>query len=472
MTCVEILFSPHKDEMPEDKMPEDKMPKDAMEPGRIAGSNSKYPHSSLDNGITEKVLPDQSQVIRFRYGEKTISLDWNPQHALCLNGEHKNNDAQNGGTNKVPSSNGNGAPVSYDPDSDDNPDDRSNESNNTPNSNPDDRPDSAPDNVSDREPGNGEKSSGSIDKPVIFNRIREVIRFLSKNKKFLPYSGILLMLGALSGILLYRFLLDRPNYKTIYVNPDTGINSAQGSRSAPVQTITQALKKAQAGDQILLQTGDYAATNQVFPFVVPPNVTMVVEPNTTFFPAFRDIKGHRAQTVIQNLAIERVVTGFPDGTFQPDALISRAQYAAMLVQAFHPTPKLEPKTFPDIMPDFWAKTLIQQSYRSQFLVGFPEETGQLIPGNTFRPNRDIRRVEVIVSLVNGLGLTAVDGELARSYRDRSDIPDWAKQQVKTAVTQRLVKSPTYSGLALNRKATRAEVATMINQALLIQKKTR
>jgi hypothetical protein len=304
---------------------------------------------------------------------------------------------------------------------------------------------------------------------LINKNIREIILFLIKEKVSFSYFtaiGTLLMLGTLLGFILSE--LPSNPHRTIYVNPYTGIDSAEGSSSAPLLTIKKALAKAQRGDHILLQTGDYAATNQAFPFVVPPNVTIIAEPNITFFPVFRDIKGHLAEEAIQKLAMERIITGFPDGTFQPDAQVNRAQYAAMLVQAFNPVPKLEPKAFADVKPDFWAQSLIQKAYRSQFLVGFPEKKEQPFQGNTFQPNNSITTAEVIVSLVNGLGLNADNDKVVQPYSDQSEIPDWARQQVNTAVTRNLIENQPNSKLNPNQPATRAEVAEMIYRARLKQ----
>lgn len=49
---------------------------------------------------------------------------------------------------------------------------------------------------------------------------------------------------------------------------------------------------------------------------------------------FPDIQGHWAQSFIQSLAARGVIRGFPDGTFRPDEPVTRAQFAAMIRQAF------------------------------------------------------------------------------------------------------------------------------------------
>jgi hypothetical protein len=156
---------------------------------------------------------------------------------------------------------------------------------------------------------------------------------------------------------------------------------------------------------------------------------------------------------------KEVISGFSDGTFKPDAKMTRAQYAALLVKAFKPTSKREATTFTDVPTNFWAKDVIQQAYRSQFVSGFPNKT--------FRPNENVQRVQVIVSLVNGLGLSAGDANVLTAYNDRSAIPDYAKDEVATATKKKIVVNyPQLKQLNPTKDATRAEVAAMVYQALL------
>ncbi len=436
------------------------MPKDEMEFVYTSDLGSEVYTNSLNHGITEGLYPEMPQIIKLSYGDDTLSLCWNPKQVPCSNGDRKSNRSTDLGISQIQSGENTKVGTTRD---------IGKTSINPPGKTEDGE--ISPPNIDNLNSVgvsnfianfNNKINNGEI----IKNKENPIKTLIGKKYVLFGFiiTGTLLILGAILGFIKYNSSSSRD--KTIYVNPNTNIASIERNKVTSFPTITQALKEAQAGDKIWLQAGDYAATNQVFPFVVPPNVTIVVEPNTTFFPAFRDIKNHWAQNVIQELAMKRIITGFPDGTFQPDAKISRAQYAAMLVQAFNPDLKLKSQNFPDVKSDFWAKDLIQQAYRSGFLVGFPEKRGEINSGNTFQPNRNIRRTEVIVSLVNGLGLNADDGMKTQPDSDESEIPGWAKQQVNIAVTHNLIAPQPNSKLVLNQDATRADVAWMIHQALL------
>ncbi|MEQ9238557.1 S-layer homology domain-containing protein [Coleofasciculus sp. E2-BRE-01] len=174
---------------------------------------------------------------------------------------------------------------------------------------------------------------------------------------------------------------------------------------------------------------------------------------------FADIQNHWAKPFIQGLIDKGVISGFTDGTFKPDEKMTRAQYAALLVKAFNPSAKRDGIKFTDVADDFWAKNVIQEAYRGEFLSGFPD--------NTFKPNNNVQRAQVIVSLVNGLGLSASDETVLITYSDRAAIPDYAKDEVNTATKKKIVVSyPDTKQLDPTKDATRAEVAAMVYQALV------
>ncbi|MDY6806965.1 MAG: DUF1565 domain-containing protein [Cyanobacteriota bacterium] len=67
--------------------------------------------------------------------------------------------------------------------------------------------------------------------------------------------------------------------KTLYVSSSRGNDSGDGSQLAPLRTITQALKFAEPKTVILLTPGTYsAATGEVFPLILKPEVTLQGNP--------------------------------------------------------------------------------------------------------------------------------------------------------------------------------------------------
>lgn len=228
----------------------------------------------------------------------------------------------------------------------------------------------------------------------------------------------------------------------------------------------------QPGGNILRSNGQFdlqnatsnklvALGNQIDPNKVKGNVDLgqVIPPPVLL----TDIANHWAAAFIQPLVNQGILSGFSDKTFKPDATMTRAQYVALLVKAFTPTAKRETIKFSDVMEDFWAFQAIQQAYRSEFISGFPDKS--------FKPNENVQRVQVIVSVVNGLRLSGGVLTDLNVYDDANTIPEYAKDEVATATRKNLVVNyPNVKKINPNRDATRAEVAAIIYQTLVDAKR--
>lgn len=191
-------------------------------------------------------------------------------------------------------------------------------------------------------------------------------------------------------------------------------------------------------------------------FVTPTENTVKTVSVKTNFP---DMAGHWATAFVEALFSKKLISPFPDGTFQPDAPMTRAQYAALVAGAFHPVAKRQVPEFTDISKDDWAYDAIRIAAQSGFVSGFSN--------HTFRPEQPVLRLQVIVSLVSGLSLSATFSEDLVNYSDRNTIPKAARTAVATATQNKvIVNFPDPKLIQGNREATRSEVAAMVYQALV------
>jgi parallel beta-helix repeat protein len=183
----------------------------------------------------------------------------------------------------------------------------------------------------------------------------------------------------------------------------------------------------------------------------------IVDPDQNV-PLFADIQGHWAAPFITGLASRGLVAGYSNGTFRPDAPMTRAEYASMLVAVLSPEPKREGKTFRDVPSGFWGQAAVDQAYRGEFLSGTSD--------TTFAPNAPLQKVEVAVSLAGGLDWSANSTASLQILADRDQIPTWATQQVAAALEKSaIVNYPNPLSFQPDKTATRAEVAASLYQAL-------
>ena len=181
---------------------------------------------------------------------------------------------------------------------------------------------------------------------------------------------------------------------------------------------------------------------------------------------YSDLNGHWAASCINQLSQQQIVSGYPDGSFRPDAVINRAEYAALINQAFpEAAPARGAINFTDVPAGYWGQAAIQTAYQRGFLSGFPNQT--------FRPSEPISRAESFVALVSGLDYDIPSSPrqlLSSTFTDAEQAPDYAVGQLAAATQQGFLIAPpaAIAGPRLNPDgpATRSQVAAALCQIKL------
>lgn len=181
--------------------------------------------------------------------------------------------------------------------------------------------------------------------------------------------------------------------------------------------------------------------------------------------AFPDVSDtYWAAPQIKLLSEQGVIVGYPDGTFKPDADVTRAEFAAMAIRALgqQHTKVAQPINFSDIDVNHWAYEDIQKAVYFDLISAGKE-------GELFRPDDSVSRAESMSVAVNALTTETISTEkakevLERMYIDTNTIPEWFLIPAgKAEILGMVVVAPTAQKAALeaNRPATRAEVAAIL-----------
>ena len=170
-------------------------------------------------------------------------------------------------------------------------------------------------------------------------------------------------------------------------------------------------------------------------------------------PALTDIKGHWAEAGIQSLVKAGVIDGYQDGSFQPEAAVTRAEFVSMIVRAFHLT-ATGGAGFSDT-GSHWAKDAIAIASALGIVVGYED--------GTFGPYDNITREQMAAILARAAHLASANSGL--DYKDSGDVSAWA-QGLLAALTAKGVLNG-YEDGTLKPKAfsTRAEAAVIIIRIL-------
>ena len=181
--------------------------------------------------------------------------------------------------------------------------------------------------------------------------------------------------------------------------------------------------------------------------------------------AFPDVSDdYWAASQINLLSEQGVIVGYPDGTFKPDANVTRAEFAAMAIRALgqQHTKVAQPVHFTDIDEEYWAYSDIQKALYFDLISC--DKAGEL-----FRPEDSVSRAESLTVAVNALTTETISQAkakevLAQVYTDANSIPEWFLIPAgKAEILGMVVVAPSAQKAALEaeRPATRAEVAAIL-----------
>lgn len=199
----------------------------------------------------------------------------------------------------------------------------------------------------------------------------------------------------------------------------------------------------------------------VFLFILGITITVLKPTAALSQPRLNDIQGHWAQPCIERLAQQRILNGYPDGSFKPNASVTRAEFAAMLSAAFPDVSAVRTGgKFADVSTNYWANESIRKAYQAGFLAGYP--------GGVFKPDENIPRVQALVSLASGLKYAPTQTSrdtLNQLFTDAKEIPEYSQGAIAAATEKQLVVNyPNVRTLNPNQSASRADVAAFLCQA--------
>lgn len=161
-----------------------------------------------------------------------------------------------------------------------------------------------------------------------------------------------------------------------------------------------------------------------------------------------------------------LMSRYPDGDFRSEQIMSRAELAGILVRAFRldrRTPT-QPNTvaLQDVPPDHWAYTDIQTVVRTGVMTGYGE--GQFYP-NQLVTRAEAFSIFAQAYGVAQFSDETIQGILA-THPDAGEIPEWARRSLATALYGGFVNVGTNGEIFPNRPMTRADMAYALNEFLL------
>lgn len=120
-----------------------------------------------------------------------------------------------------------------------------------------------------------------------------------------------------------------------------------------------------------------------------------------------DLKGHWASNVVTDWLNKGLISGYPDGSFKPDASMSRAEFMVIVNKVYNFTSEKE-ISFSDVKSTDWYYNIVKKASAAGYISGYPN--------GTMAPNMPIQRQEV-ASIFSKLESLNEDTKIAQAFKD-------------------------------------------------------
>ncbi|CAH1220506.1 hypothetical protein PAECIP111892_04855 [Paenibacillus auburnensis] len=241
-------------------------------------------------------------------------------------------------------------------------------------------------------------------------------------------------------------------------NPNSG-----GSNNSPGGT-TGGTTSAPANPVVPVeQPGAQAPGDQVNPFqtgvvsreTVRKTVSDAIAATKNTNKTFSDTTGHWGGSTIAAAVKLQIIDGYADGSFRPNAPVTRAEFTAMIARAFGLEANPAGAEFRDAGSN-WAAGYIGALAEKGIVTGYAD--------GSFKPGATISRAEMVTIIGRMLNLGVLPTGTPVTFTDvGSDY--WAAAAIKQAAASNLIQGVAASSFAPRSNATRAEAVSLIIRAL-------
>ncbi len=181
--------------------------------------------------------------------------------------------------------------------------------------------------------------------------------------------------------------------------------------------------------------------------------------------AFSDLDNHWAQKAINELVAKGVVAGVTESEFKPDDCVTRAQFTAMLARALEiDTRQGATIVFKDVPVSAWYHDTVNATVMAGLASGY--SNGLFGPDDLITREQMTAIVSRALLIKKPVVKPNLEESTAilKTFTDSGNISAWARTDVALAVLQGIVSEKSDRFLPRN-NATRAEAAVMISHLL-------
>ncbi|MDF2668838.1 MAG: hypothetical protein K0R67_1144 [Paenibacillus sp.] len=180
---------------------------------------------------------------------------------------------------------------------------------------------------------------------------------------------------------------------------------------------------------------------------------------------FTDIAAHWAKEEIESMAGRHIIDGVTDQLFQPEQMVTRAQFVTLLTRALQlPAAASGPSNkFKDVPNDAWYSSSVYAAYEANLVSGVDE--------SAFAPEEPITREQMAVLIVkaylyrHNLKLSDLITTQEVKYEDEGAVSVWARASVRLASGLSLMSGDQEKRFNAENHTSRAQAAVVLFRLL-------
>ena len=170
--------------------------------------------------------------------------------------------------------------------------------------------------------------------------------------------------------------------------------------------------------------------------------------------AFTDTEGHWAEESIRKWSEEyRIIQGYEDDTFRPDASITRGAFAGIMDRFLQFQAISEPETFSDTAGNYWESAILKLHAAGVYLG----TNGKALAGNT------ITRQQAVTMIARAFRIDAETADLP--YADADKIAEYARPAVAEMTVRGYLNDVRDGNFRPTDTITRAEIINILSNMI-------
>ncbi len=190
-------------------------------------------------------------------------------------------------------------------------------------------------------------------------------------------------------------------------------------------------------------------------------LTVSTAVKTASAASFSDVpENSEHYAAVEYLKAKSVISGYPDGTFQPDRDINRAEaLKILLLGTATPLDSTQAIAFPDVQTTDWFYQYVRKAYELKIAEGYAD--------GTFKPDSTINLAESLKVILLSFKATIPASVTTDPYPDVA-ASDWYSTYAQYSKDKSVVEPQDDGKLHGERQMTRAEFAEIVYRLMFIQ----